>query len=193
MGMKTLEYLITSKAKRSLLRLFFTNPERNFYVREIARLTGEPLNAVSRELGHLEKAGIVESRTRGNLKYYSVVKEFPLYSELKKIIYATVGLGDYLTARLEDVEQIDIAFIYGSVAKNEETARSDVDLFVVGEIEEERLHQLVSQAENDIGRTINYTLMSEAEFQERLKGGEPFLKRVMSGEKLVLKGNPDVY
>ena len=81
-----LEYIITSKAKRSLLKLLLTNPDREFYTREISRRTGEPLNAVRRELGYLEKAGLLRSRHAGNLKYYSVVKEFPFYPELKKIV-----------------------------------------------------------------------------------------------------------
>ena len=188
-----LEYLITSKAKRRLLKLFITNPDRDFYIREIAKVTGEALNAVRRELGHLEKAGLIKSRHEGNLKYYSLIKEFPFYPELKKIIYATVGLGDYLTAKFSGSRQIELAFIYGSVAKNEETARSDIGLFVVGEIDEAELHEIVSQIEGDVGRSINYTLMTEREFGERLNKGEPFVKRIMAEKKLALKGNPDVY
>jgi len=188
-----LEYIITSKAKRNLLKLLLTNPDREFYIREISRRTGEPINAVRRELGYLEKAGLVKSRNAGNLKYYSVVKEFPFYQELKKIIYATVGLGDYLSDRLKDSNQIELAFIYGSVARDEETESSDVDLFVVGEIDEDELHEIVSQVEKDIGRIINYTLMSKAEFKKRLKGNNPFVIHVMEEKQLVLKGNPDVY
>lgn len=187
-----LEYIITSKAKRSLLKLLLTNPDREFYIREISRRTGEPINAVRRELGYLEKAGLVKSRHSGNLKYYSVVKEFPFYSELKRIIYVTVGLGDYLADRFKDSNQIEQAFIYGSVAKDEETTKSDVDLFMVGEIEEDELHELVSQIEKDLGRVINYTLMSREEFEKRLKNNNPFVKRVMDEKKLVLKGKHDV-
>jgi len=121
-----LEYIITSKAKRSLLKLLLTNPDREFYTREISRRTGEPLNAIRRELGYLEKAGLVKSRHAGNLRYYSVVKEFPLYPELKKIIYATIGLGDYLADKFKDSNQIEQAFIYGSVARDEETEKSDI-------------------------------------------------------------------
>lgn len=119
-----LEYFITSKAKRSILKLFLTNPERRFYTREVARLTAEPLSAVRRELGYLEKAGLLRSHKEGNLKYFEVVKEFPLYPELKKIIYATIGLGDYLSNRLKDSELIELAFIYGSVAKDEKQGRA---------------------------------------------------------------------
>jgi len=158
-----LEYFITSKTKRNLLKLFLTNPERRFYTREVARLTGEPLNAVRRELGYLEKAGLLRSHKEGNLKYFEVVEEFPLYPELKKIIYATIGLGDYLSNRLKDSELIELAFIYGSVANDEETRKSDIDLFVVGEVEEEELQRLVSDIERETGREINYTVMTRRE------------------------------
>ena len=188
-----LEHLITSQAKRRLLKLFITNPDSDFYTREIAKLTGESPNGVRRELVHLEKAGLVKSRREGNLKYYSLVQEFPFYPELKKIIYATVGLGDYLCDKFKEPQQIEFAFIYGSVAKNGETAKSDIDLFVVGEIDESELHSIVSQVEADIRRSINYVLMSKDEFQKRLSEGESFVKRVMKEEKIILKGNPDVY
>ena len=187
-----LEYLITSKAKRNVLRLFFMNPEGKYYLREISRLTGEPISAVQREIGFLEKAGIVKYHREGNLKYYSVNKEFPFYPELKKIIYATVGLGEYLTTRLDKPEQIELAFVYGSVARGEETARSDIDLFVVGDVDEGTLHNLVSQIERDTGRTINYTLMTRKEFDARIIQNEPFITRVMSEPKLIIKGNLDV-
>jgi len=158
-----LEYFITSKAKRNLLKLFLTNPERRFYTREVARLTAEPLNAVRRGLGYLEKAGLLRSHKEGNLKYFEVVKEFPLYPELKGIIYAAIGLGDYLSNRLKDSELIELAFIYGSVAKYEEARKSDIDLFVVGEVEEEELQRLVADIEREIGREINYTVMTRRE------------------------------
>jgi len=158
-----LEYFITSKAKRSLLKLFLTNPERRFYTREVARLTAEPLNTVRRELGYLGKAGLLRSHKEGILKYFEVVKEFPLYPELKKIIYATIGLVDHLSNRLKDSELIELAFIYGSVAKDEEARKSDIDLFVVGEVEEEELQRLVADIERETGREINYTVMTRRE------------------------------
>jgi len=188
-----LEYFITSKTKRSLLKLFLTNPERRFYTREIAKITGEPLNAVRRELSYLAKAGLIQSRKEGNLKLFEVVKEFPFYAELKTIIYSTVALGDYLRHRINDPDSIELAFIYGSVAANEETEKSDIDLFVVGDLADRELHRLISDIEKEIGREINYTLMARAEFDERRRRGEPFVRRIMEDRKLVLRGNPDVY
>ncbi len=188
-----LEYFITSKTKRALLKLFLTNPERQFYTREIAKLTDEPLNAVRRELGYLEKAGLLKSHREGNMKYFTIVKGFPFYPELKKIIYSTIGLGDYLKNRLKDSNRIEFAFIYGSVARNEETEKSDIDLFIVGGIEERDLHELMSVIEREIGREVNYTLMTVKEFRERSNRGEPFMKRIEKEHKIVLKGDPDVY
>jgi DNA-binding transcriptional ArsR family regulator len=87
--MTTLKYFITSKAKRNLLKFFLTDIDASYYTREAARLTGEPLNAVRRELGYLEKAGLLRSRMQGNLKYYEVVKGYPLLAEWRKIILET--------------------------------------------------------------------------------------------------------
>lgn len=90
--MSVLKYFITSKAKRSLLRLFLAHVDSAFYTREIARLTGEPLNAVRRELGYLEKAGLLHSYMQGNLKYYEIVRHFPTLSEWQKIILFTPNI-----------------------------------------------------------------------------------------------------
>jgi predicted nucleotidyltransferase len=187
-----LKYFITSKTKRSLLKLFLTNPDRSFYIREISRLTNEPLNAVRRELGYLEKAGLLKSHREGNLSYFEVDKGFPFYSELKKVIYATVGAGDNLRDKLRNSDAVELAFIYGSVARDEEIEKSDIDLFIMGEIDEGELYKLVSEIEGEIGREINYTLMTRPEFDERVAKGEPFLKRVLGEKKLLLKGSLDV-
>jgi len=176
-----------------LLKLFLTNPDGTFYVREIARLTNEPVNAVRRELDYLGKAGLLKSSNRGNQKYYSVIKEFPFYLELKKIIYATIAMGDYLNNKFSDSKDIELAFIYGSVARNEESEKSDIDLFLVGEISENELHRIVLEIENDIGRQVNYTLMDRNEFNNRREKGEPFIKRVLKEQKIILKGDPDVF
>jgi predicted nucleotidyltransferase len=176
-----------------LLKLFLTNPDRAFYVREIARLTKEPVNAVRRELDYLGKAGLLKSSNRGNQKYFSVIREFPFYTELKKIVYATVALGDYVNIKLANSGDIELAFIYGSVARNEETENSDIDLFVAGEIDEDELHRIILEIENDIGRQVTYTLMDINEFINRLEKGEPFIKRILEEPKIVLKGDPDVF
>ena len=91
--MAVLRYFITSKAKRSILRLFLQDVDKAHYTREAARLTDEPLNAVRRELGYLEKAGLLRSYKQGNLKYFEVVKEFPLLAEWRRIILETPDIA----------------------------------------------------------------------------------------------------
>jgi len=183
-----LELLITSKTKRKLLRLFFTNPEKSFYLREVARLIDEPLTAVRRELLLLEKGGILVSSKEGGRLYFKLNRTFPFFDELKRIIYGTIALGDALRERLQNFSSIEVAFIYGSVAKGEETAKSDIDLMVVGGISEKELHNVISKIEKEIGREINYTLMTPLEFRTRIKSGDPFLERICREEKIYIKG-----
>jgi len=185
-----LEHFITSKAKRSVLKLFLTNPEGSFHINEVARLTGEPVTAVAREVRNFENAGFLCSKRVGNQKQFSVLKSFPLYRELKKIIYATVGLGDYLAQNLDGWNSIEYAFIYGSVARGEEINGSDIDLMIVGNIGGEDVHRVIRQVEQDTGRNINYTLISLQEFRQRLDRKEPFISRVMQEKIIVIKGDP---
>jgi len=188
-----LQYFITSKAKRNVLRLLLTNPEKEFYINEISRLTGEPLNAVARETCYLEKSGLIKSHKAGNMKYFKVQKDFPLYPELKKIIYSTVGLGDYLSKESQQWNNVECAFIYGSVASDVESASSDIDLLVIGSADEIYLHGAITEAEKDTGRSINYTIIEPQEFRQRLSADDPFILRLINGPKLMIKGNIDEY
>lgn len=186
-----LEYFITSKTKRKMLKLFVLHPEKSFYVRQIEKLIQEPLTAVRRELQYLEKAGFLNSWREGNLKYFQVNKSFPFYAELKKVVYSTIGLGDYLQGKLHDFDSIDLAFIYGSVARDEESKQSDVDLLVVGSVDQGNFHKTISGFEQELGREINYLLMTKQEFAGRNQRNDPFLKRILKEKKILLKGSLD--
>jgi len=183
-----LKYLIHSKTKRKLLRQFLLNPESRFYVRELEKQLKEPINAVRRELSHLEKAGLLKVRREGNLKYYQVDQSCPIFPELKNILHLTLGVGESLKKALSDYSSVKLAFIYGSVARNEEDSKSDVDLMVVGEVDEISMHRIISGLEEELRREINYTVMSMTEFKRKLKAGDPFIKRIIKEPKLVLKG-----
>lgn len=164
------------------------NPEKRFYLREMEKLVLEPINAVRREINYLEEAGFLKAAREGKKKLFKVNKNFPFYSELKKIIYSSIGVGDYLKENLVEIENIDFAFIYGSVAKDEETVLSDIDMFLVGTVSERKLHKVVSDLEEYIGRDINYTLMSKQEFNKRRKNNDPFVRRILKENKIMLKG-----
>ena len=184
-----LNAIISSKTKRKLLTLLLTNPKRRFYVREISRDIKENINSVRCELKKLSSIGLVSSEKEANLLYYKINIRCPVYKELKSLIYKTEAFGSYLKEISSFPNDIQLAFVYGSTAYNQEWERSDIDLFVVGDIDGEKLHRYISEIEEKIGREINTVHMSPAEFKVKIKKKDAFLKRVVSGEKIFVKGD----
>lgn len=187
-----LDAIISSKTKRKLLTLLLTNPKSRFYVREISRHIQENINSVREELKKLSSIGLVSSEKEANLLYYKINTHCPLYKDLKNLIYKTEALGSYLKEVSSFPNDIQLAFVYGSTAYNQEWERSDIDLLVIGDIDGEKLHRHLIGLEEKIGREINTVHMSLAEFKTKIKKKDTFLKRVLSGEKIFIKGNADV-
>lgn len=184
-----LERLIPSKTRVKLLTLFLMNPGREMYLREVQRLTGENLNAVRRELANLEEFGLLTSTRKGNAHYYMVDHTFPLYEELTAIILKTEGVAKVIAERLDGIGAIDQMFIYGSFARGEAGAESDIDLFIVGQVDEGRLIVAVQETEEALGREINYALFTPEEMEERIARDDPFVTHVLKGPKVVLIGD----
>lgn len=185
-----LEALISSRTRIKLLTLFLLNPDNEFYIREIVRKTGENFNAVRRELTNLESFGLLIGQKKGNLQYYTVNTAHFLYPELQKIILKTEGISDLLKRGLGH-EEIACMFIYGSFARGTAGEKSDIDLFIVGSLDEDRLIPVIHACEQETGREINYTLMTAGEFAERKNRGDPFVKNVMKEEKIIICGTCD--
>lgn len=180
------------KARRAILSLLYGHADEAFYLRQIVRSTGIGLGPVQRELKMMTEAGIVTRQKRGNLVYYQANSSSPIFSELKNIVRKTFGVADVLREALTPLdEQIVSAFVYGSMANGEATSESDIDLLVVGDIDEMALHTALSQAEKKLGRPVNYTLMSRREFGERRSQKGGFLDRVLSGQKIMIMGSID--
>jgi predicted nucleotidyltransferase len=186
-----LQKLFSSKLRVDLLSLFFGRPDEEFYVREIEKILQEDVGNISRELKNLEGIGLLISRRKGNLKYYLLDRKFPLYDELRSIILKTRGAAGVLTACLQGMEQIDFAFIYGSFAAGQETAKSDVDLMVIGDVSLEQLISRLKEPETTLGREINASLYDVREIRKRLREKEPFITRVMKEPKTMLIGEED--
>ncbi|MFQ6003357.1 MAG: nucleotidyltransferase domain-containing protein, partial [Candidatus Zixiibacteriota bacterium] len=177
---------------RKVLSLFFMHPDKQFYFREVIKLTGTKQGAIQRELKSLTKAGILELETRGNQTYYSVNKSHPIYDELRTIVLKTFGLVDILKNALTRYKNnIDIAAIYGSIATGEETAKSDVDLLVVGKISFETLSKTIAKAEKQLRREINPTLYPLKEFKEKIRQKNHFLRSVLKSKMIFLIGTED--
>lgn len=183
--------LFTSKLRVEILSLFFSRPEEALYLGEIAKLTGEDRGNISRELRNLESVGLLISRKEGNLKYYSLNRDFLLYDELKSIILKTRGAVGALKETLSKAKNIEYAFIYGSIASGTETSKSDIDLMVIGEISLEGLLRLMKGAEKALGREINPSLYSVKEYISRMKKKDPFIVQVMNEPRMMLLGDDD--
>ena len=183
--------LFGSIARIKVLALFMLNPASEFYLREISQRTGLPVRAVERTTKALLEIGLLRRESRGNNVYFSVNRKFPILPELKAIFLKTVGLGDRLREALSEQEDIEVAFIYGSVARDEEDLESDIDLFVVGEATLHSLTPVLSQMEDELGREINATVFSEEELSERVKRNDHFVKSVLAAPKIFLLGDEE--
>jgi predicted nucleotidyltransferase len=185
-----LEALISSKTRVKLLTLFLLNPGNEYYIREIVRSTEENINSVRRELANLESFGLITGQKKGNQQYYTVNTGHFLYPELQKIVLKTEGVAGIIKEALGQKE-ISCMFIYGSFARGAAGEKSDIDLFIVGTMDEDRLIPLIHSCENATGREINYTLMTAGELEKRKKNRDPFVKNVLQEEKILISGTCD--
>ena len=179
-------------ARRKVLALLLAGPQVRWHLRDVARRTGLALGTVRRELKGLVQAGILTEARDGNRTYYQADTGCPVIPDLTALMRKTAGLADALRTALKPLaEWIDAAFIYGSEASGKARTGSDVDLAVVGDVDEMALHRAVGLAEQQLGRTINYTLLSRREFRRRRKERGGFLARILGGPKIAILGNPD--
>ena len=180
-----------TKVQQRVLRVLFGNSGRSFYANEIIALAESGTGAVQRELTKLAAAGLATVRRQGNQKHYQANSTSPVYSELRGLVLKTFGLGDIVRAALAPLTpQIRAAFIFGSIAKVQDTADSDIDLLVVSDsLTYADVFSALEQASQDLGRTVNPTVYSLREFTRRVKEGKAFVARVMNQPKVWLIGD----
>ncbi len=173
-----------------VLAFLLVNAAESFHLREIARRSGVPLRAVQRELELLEGIALVERETRGRQVFVHVRTSHPLFRDLRSLVLKTQGLATPLREKLEAVGNVEMAVIFGSVAAGTDTGESDIDLLVVGSPDELEMHEAVASVEDDLGRPVNYTLISRGELRARRQDGDPFLSRVLAGDLIRVIGEP---
>lgn len=186
-----LDKLITSSARVKVIKLLLLNEDQRYYQREIAELAGLPVRAVQREGAKLAEIGLLRRIEDGNRVYFQANPACPIFPELKRILLKTVALEFLLSESLSRDGQIEVAFIYGSYAANQESSTSDVDLFVIGSILSRELSTAVRPVQADIQREINYHLVTPQEFRERLNKGDGFLRNVLEGPKIFVVGDEE--
>jgi predicted nucleotidyltransferase len=178
--------------RRDLLVYTFTHPDESYYVRELAGLLKVDAGNLSRELKRLEQEGLFRSAAKGNLKLYSLNKQYPLFTELKKIIFKTAGIVGSLKELVLKYPGVSFACIYGSYAGNKETKSSDVDLLLVGDFPKDRFTEQVRELESRLSREINFTSYSRSEFLNERKKSGGFLNLVLKKKLIILKGSLNV-
>lgn len=182
-----------SGTQQRVLGLLFGQPERSFYATELIGLTGGGSGAVQRELARLEQSGLVTIKAVGNQKHYQANPASPIFAELTGIAQKTVGLAEPLRqALLPLARKISAAFVYGSVAKKQDTAASDIDLMVISDkLAYADLYAALELAGTQLGRTVNPTILTHKELAKRIAADNAFVTRVLAQPKLWVIGGED--
>ncbi len=183
--------LITSKSRTKLLSVFLANPSEIYHVRELVRRTKDEINAVRRELQFLEKKGILNKEPRANRLYYSLSKSYPYYFDILNIGVKTVGLGVEILKNKNKLGRIKFAMFSGKFARRAKKEHDQVDLLVVGTVVLPELSLLVRNEEARLNTEINYTAMSEEEFEFRKKKSDPFIASILAGSRVMLIGDEE--
>jgi len=182
--------LFTGTQQR-LLALLFGQPTRSFYANELISLAGMGSGAVQRELAKLAGSGLVTVRSIGNQKHYQANADAPIFEEMRGIVQKTFGLAEPLRQALAPLsKRLVAAFVYGSVAKNTDTATSDIDMMVISdELAYPDLFASLEAASAAIGRTVNPTILTRKELAKRVKAKESFTTRVLAQQKIWIVGD----
>jgi predicted nucleotidyltransferase len=182
-----------TKTQQRVLSLLYGKPDKSFYTNEIVRRAAMGRGTISRELGRLVSAGLLVVSRVGNQRHYRANPDNPVYNELVGIVRKSFGIADVIRETLVQVdEQIDWAFVYGSMAKGEDSAGSDIDLLVATEsLAYADLMKVLTAAEQLLDRPVNPSIYTIEQIKNKVHDKNAFLSRVMEQPKLWVKGSED--
>ena len=178
----------SSKTRKAIFELYFSHPEKKYYLRQLERMLHFPVQNIRRELINLEANGIFKKEKSGNQLFYFINTDSPIYSDIRNIISKTIGIESQIKESLSEVSGISKAFIFGSFADGTQDSLSDVDIIITGDINEDALVEKISSLENKFQREINYHIYSEKEFTEKRKEENSFISRILSKPVIILIG-----
>jgi len=184
-------FIAKSKIRQDLLALFFTNPSKSYYLRELQRMIGYSAGSIRRELLRFQTDNLFTTQKVGNLLYYHLNTTHPLFKELKSIVSKTVGVEGSLRKELSSIKEIKTAFIYGSFASKREKAGSDIDLMIIGNPDISSLNEKIARLEEKLKREINITTYSPEEYKNRRKVKSGFILDLLKNPKIMLAGTED--
>lgn len=182
------------RVRQRVLALLYAHPDRSFFTNEIVALAQSGNGAVQRELVALASAGLLNVDARGNQKHYQANTASPVFEELRGLVLKTSGLVDVLRVALAPLsDRIPAAFVYGSLAKKQDTAASDVDLMVITDsLGYAEVFEELEGAAQTLGRKVNPTIYTTDELKKRIAQRNAFATRVLSGDKLWVIGSEDI-
>lgn len=179
-----------TRTQQQVLGLLYGQPQRSFYLKEILRLTEMGVATIKRELERMRDAGILTMTQIGNQHHYQANPQCPVYDELLGIVKKTFGVAGVLRLALEPLaEQIELAFVFGSVASGKETASSDIDLMVIGSVSFGDLVAALYPVQETLGREINPKIYSPDEWQQIRVAGDNFIADVMVKPRMDVIGD----
>ena len=178
-----------SKTRKAILELYFNRQGKKYYLRELEKIIHFPVQNIRRELIKLEKTGIFKREKSGNQVYYLLNTKSPIFNDFKNIIEKTIGIENQIRVELSDLKSISKAFIFGSFADGTLDALSDIDIMIVGDINEDDLIGKISTLENRFEREINYHIFSDKEFTKRKQEKDSFVSRILSKPTIFLVEN----
>ena len=184
-----MEKIFGSRIRAKALGWFYSHADEAFFVRQLASILNEDSTNLSRELSSLEKTSILSSTRQGNLKLFRANPRCPFFMELKGLVLKSVGVFGEIKSAIQTLSGIKVAFIFGSYAKGEENAQSDIDLIVVGEVDMAELDEKMTSLEKKLGRSINYLTFDRQEFSRKRKKKDGFIMEVLKGEKIMMVGD----
>jgi predicted nucleotidyltransferase len=184
--------LLFSAYRRKVLALLLLRPQERYHVREIARLTGIVPGSLHRELKQLAKAGLLVREESGNHVLYRANRACPIYEELAGIFRKTIGLADILREALQPLgNALELAFVFGSVARGEEHTDSDIDLLVLGSVGFVAVVSALADTHHQLGREVNPVVMTRAEFMQKFHAEDRFVRRIDGEAKIFVVGGED--
>jgi predicted nucleotidyltransferase len=182
--------LFPNRYRRGVLSLLLMNPQRKLHLRELARMTGASPGTLKKELDALTQAGLLQVQKVGNQTQFSANAQHPVFPELSALIRKTTGLHDVLAGALQPLaDQLEVAFVFGSVASASEVAHSDVDVMAIGTASFGQVVNALYDAQAVIGREINPKVMTREEWLAKRGAGHAFVTEVLTKPKLFILGS----
>jgi len=184
--------LFFGKTRAAILALLYGHTDKSLYLRQIVRLSGCGLGSVQRELKHLTVSGLITRHASGHQVYFQANHESPVFPEIKSLVAKTVGIGDIIKTALSPMsDRIACAFVYGSIARGEESKASDIDLMIIGDVSFSEVVFNCRAAQETLARDINPTVYSPDEFRSKVRENHRFLTSVIKEPKIHLIGSDD--